>query len=86
MDSISNEAKNCLKKPTNADKWRFTFYTVIIFLLIANPYTYKLVNSLLGKFIGQIANPATGCPTNLGFIVHTVVFALILRHIMNYDI
>ena len=83
--SKSDSEKNCLNKPTSADKWRFTFYTVIIFLLVVNPYTYILVNRLLGKLIGKIAD-TTGCPTMLGFIVHTVVFTLIVRYIMDFDI
>ena len=45
--TMSDSAKNCLKKPTNSDKWRFTLYTVIILLLVFNPYTYILVNKLL---------------------------------------
>jgi len=83
---MNKESKNCLKKPTNSDKWRFTFYTVIIFLLVINPYTYILVNRILGKIIGKIADPITGCPTTLGFIIHTIVFTLILRYIMDFDI
>lgn len=68
----------------NADKWRYTLYTTVLFLLIANPYTYKLVQLLLGGFF-RIADK-TGCPTWPGFIVHAVVFTLLLRVLMNYDI
>lgn len=83
--SSDSTTKNCLNKPTNSDKWRFTLYTVIIFLLVINPYTYILVNRLLGRFIGKISD-SNGCPTTLGFIVHTVVFTLIVRYIMDFDI
>lgn len=82
---IYTMASNCLNKPTSSDKWRFTFYTVVIFLLVINPYTYILVNKILGKVIGKIAD-ASGCPTTLGLIVHTVVFALIVRYTMDLDI
>lgn len=82
----NEKTNNCLKKPTDSDKWRFTLYTVIIFLIVANPYTYIIVNKLLGGIIGKIADPISGCPTTLGFIVHTIVFTLILRHIMDFDI
>lgn len=81
----TDSSKNCLKKPTSLDKWRFTLYTVIVFLLVVNPYTYILVNKLFGKIIGKIAD-STGCPTTIGFIVHTLVFTLILRFIMDFDI
>ena len=36
-------------KPSNADKWRYTLYTTVLFLIISSPYTYKLVNSIIGK-------------------------------------
>jgi len=62
------------------DKWKYTLYTTFVFLLVANPYTYKFVQILLGKFI-KISDKS-GCPTILGFLVHAVVFTLILRYIM----
>ena len=49
---------------SNLQKWKYTLITTVIFLLIANPYTYQLVQAVLGKFI-KIANPA-GCPTIAG--------------------
>lgn len=66
----------------SSDKWRFTFYTVLVAVLIFNPWTYKLVNSLLSGFLGSIAN-AAGCPTTVGFVVHIVVFTLIIRYLMD---
>jgi hypothetical protein len=46
---------------------------------------YLFVNKLLGSLIGTIANKE-GCPTIIGFIVHAVVFTLILRLLMNMQI
>jgi hypothetical protein len=66
----------------SSDKWRFTFYTVLVAVLIFNPWTYKLVNSLVSGFLGSIAN-AAGCPTLFGFGVHIVVFTLIIRYLMD---
>jgi len=68
----------------NAQKWKYTLITTVIFILIANPYTYMLVDKLLGSFI-KIAN-IKGCPTTVGFVVHTIVFTLILRYIMELRI
>jgi hypothetical protein len=48
--------------------------------------TYKLVQKLLGGFLGKIADLKTGCPTMLGITVHAVVFTFILRYIMDVDI
>jgi hypothetical protein len=76
--------KECIhcKKPNNADKWRYTLMTTVLFLIIVNPYTYKLVQGLLGGLC-KIADPKTGCPTMCGILVHAVVFTLILRYVME---
>ena len=73
----SCEKKQCQCKLTNYEKWLYTLYTTIIFILVSNPFTYKLVNSILGNICDK-----KGCPTPFGFIVHTIVFTLILRFIM----
>lgn len=77
-DSSSHNA------PVSADKWRYTLYTTIIFLLVVNPCTYKFVQFCLGRFV-KIANK-DGCPTLAGIIIHAIVFTLILRAIMDFDI
>lgn len=68
----------------NMKKWKYTLITTVIFLIVANPHTYIWVNSLLGSFV-KIASP-TGCPTQIGLIVHTIVFTLILRGVMDLKI
>ncbi len=62
---------------TNYTKWKYTLYTSIIYVLVANPYSYKLVHKILGGISDN-----KGCPTSLGFVVHLVVFTLLLRLIM----
>lgn len=66
------------------DKWRYSIYSAVVFLIISSPYTYTLVNKLLGKFV-KISAP-NGCPTSMGIFVHTIVFALIVRGMMEFDI
>ena len=69
---------------TSAKKWKYTLITTIIFLIVANPYTYILVNTLLGKLV-KIANPV-GCPTTAGLLLHAVVFTLLLRWVMDWKL
>tara|TARA_X000000950_G_scaffold74483_1_gene92913 strand:- start:437 stop:670 length:234 start_codon:yes stop_codon:yes gene_type:complete len=69
------------KNIESAQKWKYTLITTLIFLIIANPYTYMVVNYLLGRLV-KIASP-TGCPTTAGLLVHAVVFTLLLRYIMD---
>lgn len=53
----------------------------LLYYIIANPMTYRLVDSLLGGLVGRIAGPS-GCPTNLGVIVHAVVFGLASKYVL----
>lgn len=73
------------EKPTNEDKWRWTLMTVVIFIIVVNPLTYMLMNGLF-KNVGMKLSSATGCPTVLGLVIHTIVFTLLLRGIMEFDI
>jgi hypothetical protein len=58
-----------------------TLQAVLLFFIIANPFTYRLTNSLLGGLLGRLADPS-GCPTSTGLIVHSVVFGLIVYGLM----
>lgn len=75
----------CDCEPKNADKWRYTLLTTVIFLVVVNPMTYQLVHKLFGNVLGNIVN-ASGCPTMLGIAVHAIIFTLIVRYIMDVDI
>lgn len=77
----TKESSNELK---NAQKWKYTLLTTMIFILVANPYTYMFVQFLAGKFV-KISSVA-GCPTVIGFFLHTLVFTVVLRYIMDLDI
>lgn len=58
-----------------------TLQAVLVFYIIANPMTFRLVDSLLGGVVGRIAN-AGGCPTSLGLIVHSLVFGAVVYSLM----
>jgi hypothetical protein len=58
-----------------------TIQSMIIFLLVSLPYTYKLTNGLFG---GQLAEPS-GCPTMTGLLVHTLVFGIIIYILMSLN-
>lgn len=67
-----------------SDKWRYTLYTTVIFILVVNPYAYQLTNKLFSVILGKIA--INGCPTMIGLLLHVVIFTLILRYIMELDL
>lgn len=83
---MTSMCPKCECTPTNADKWRYTLLTTLIFLIVVNPMTYQLTQKLFGNVIGNIANASTGCPTTVGIAVHAVAFTLLLRYIMDVDI
>lgn len=58
-----------------------TIQSVLLFFLIANPFTYRLTNSLLGGLLGRLADPS-GCPTSLGLILHSLVYGVIIYALM----
>ena len=70
---------------SNNQKWMITLWSAIVFILIANPFTFKLTN-MLTSLVGLHTVDYKGCPTVFGFILHTVVFALIIRGMMGKDV
>jgi hypothetical protein len=58
-----------------------TIQSIIVFLLISLPLTYRITNGLLGGIIGKLAEPS-GCPTALGLFVHSIVFGFIVYGLM----
>jgi hypothetical protein len=64
-------------------KAKYSFYSALVFFLVANPETYKIVNKVLGDFLGEIASVG-GCPTPYGFLLHTVFFFFVMLALMMF--
>lgn len=60
-----------------------TIQSIIVFILVSLPFTYKVTNGLLGRFVGRLAD-SSGCPTMLGLFVHAIVFGLIIYALMGF--
>ena len=76
------DCEKCKCKLSNAQKWKYTLITTVIFLLVVMPLTYRLTNRILGKVFGKLCD-AGGCPTMMGIFIHTIVFTLLLRYQME---
>ena len=61
-----------------------TIQSIIVFLIVSLPFTYRVTNRLLGGIIGKLAD-ASGCPTGLGLFVHSLVFGLIIYGLMIFS-
>ncbi len=67
--------------PSTEIKIISTIQSIIAFLIVSLPFTYKLTNGLLGGIVGKLADQS-GCPTTLGLVIHSIVFGLIIYGLM----
>ncbi len=61
------------------EKFMASVMSALLFFLIANPDTFILVRRVFGNWVAS----ATGYPTTLGLILHSIVFMLIVWGLMN---
>jgi hypothetical protein len=59
-------------------KIKHSLYGTLIFFLLSNPATFKLVNNILG---GGVADSA-GCPSLFGIVLHALVYCAVLVAVM----
>lgn len=62
--------------PSYYDKWRYTLYTTFTLLILLNPYTIRFTQSCLKKHV----------PYNIIFMMHVILFTMIIRYMMDYNI
>ena len=61
-----------------------TIQSIIIFLIVSSPFSYKITNGLLGGIVGKLAD-SSGCPTTIGLLIHSLVFGLIIYGLMTIN-
>jgi len=61
-------------------KWKYSFYSALLFFIISSPQIYKLTHKVLGKFV-KIAND--GCPTSFGLVLHSFVYMVAVFGLMK---
>jgi hypothetical protein len=52
-------------------------------IVLFNDYTFKALDKIVGSIVPIYKN---GCSTSAGFIVHLLVFTLVLRYSMDLGI
>ena len=55
---------------TQAKKINISLFSALLFFVVANPTTFKIVRKMLGDWV---ASPG-GCPTTTGLFVHSIVY------------
>ena len=63
-------------------KWQISIFSAFIFILVVNPYTYILIQKLLGGLIGKIAD-TNGYTKILVLIIQTILYILLVRGSMD---
>ena len=70
---------DCNCEESQRDKLIISIISALVFFIVANPETFKLVRRLLGSWV---ATP-TGCPSMTGLVLHAAVFMLVVWGMMN---
>lgn len=63
----------------------------LLFFVVSSPYTYKLVDSLVGRLAAAVSPQLAymfkvadaGCPTTYGLAVHSAVFGVLAYYLHN---
>lgn len=87
---MTNNKVDCQKcreelEPNNLEKWKFSLIGTFLVVILFNQTMFRLTQSILGNLIGKISDK-NGCPTILGYLLHTLVFTLLVRYSMEINI
>jgi hypothetical protein len=66
-------------------KWQISIFSAFIFILVVNPYTYILIQKILGGVFGKIADN-NGYKKILVLIIQTILYILLVRGSMDLDL
>jgi len=72
----------------NKNKWVISMYAGLVFFILASPISFKLVNRLVAKIPGSTVSLANlaGCPTWLGLFIHALLFVVVMRVMMLFQL
>jgi hypothetical protein len=60
-------------------KFKYSLYTTMLFFVLASPTAFSIGNRLFGS---SVSSPS-GCPTAVGFALHTFVFLVAVYGLMS---
>jgi len=64
-------------KKSDLVKWKYAFYSALVFFIISNPELYRLTSRLSSRIASD------GCPRPLGLVLHSLVFMVIVFALMK---
>jgi flagellar biosynthesis protein FlhB len=65
------------------NKIRIALVAIILFMLVSSPCMYRFMESILGRIMTVSVD---GMPTNMGLLLHSILFGLLLYLFMVLDI
>jgi len=68
-------------KKSDMVKFKFAFYSGIMFFLISNPEAYKWTSAKIGSWVAS----SGGCPTPGGLMLHSAIFILVVFLLMKIN-
>lgn len=77
--------KDLLVTEENKQKWFISLLSGILFCLIASPSVFKITSKLFKNFTDEKIEE-NGKPTKFGILVHTIIFVLISRFLMEFEL
>ena len=81
---MNNNQQNCSEKSlSTGKKIKYSFYSALIFFFISSPMMYQLTQKINGQLF-NVSDPS-GCPSNSGLLLHTVLFFLIILIVMSIN-
>ena len=68
----------------NKEKWIISLYFLVVYVLVSNKFTYGVTNYLRYLNPKLCTIDANGCPTLFGYVLHMLVFFLLVRAVMEW--
>lgn len=81
METANVEVRHLPMLVTNKDKWIIAIIIGLIFLLFAHRWFFAATNSLFAPLGLPTTN--NNIPTLFGYVLHTLLFIIILRLLMH---
>lgn len=80
--SQMSNPRQCHKPYTSKDKWIISIMSGLLFLLVASPYLYNIVNWISTSTL-SIPTAIKGNPNLLGLLIHGLIFTIVVRLMMR---
>ena len=61
----------------------YTILSVIVYVIMTNPYTYKMMDKVMGGVVKMARYD--GCPTMMGLMMSAMMYGVVIYMMMNME-